>query len=541
MPFSEIFHKLNPIEGVSLPEQMNNPFNYVPHPLCCRAAEEVCAHLSEHPEWSDEIAAGKMFGVLVVRNHSGEVGYLAAFSGNMAGENLHAGFVPPIYNMLLPDDRFRRGEAEISGINRQIAELEQSEEYSSLKIRLAECETQVSAEIAEAKCRLEEQKARRDAERAATSDPARLEELIRESQHQKAEFARLKKSLRAVLEQCRADVGSIEEQIETLRTERKQRSERLQMWLFEQFRIRNARGEERDLCEIFAPTPQRIPPAGAGECAAPKMLQYAYLNNLQPLAMAEFWQGRSPRGEIRRHGEFYPSCQGKCGPILGFMLQGLNLETTTSTECAEPTLIYEDKWLAVVSKPSGMLSVEGRGTAGSVEQWAQERFADAERVMLVHRLDMDTSGALVIAKSLDAYRALQGEFKACRVAKRYIALLEGDVAEECGHIELPLAADYAHRPCQKVDFEAGKSAVTEYRVIERRKGRTLVEFQPLTGRTHQLRLHAAHAEGLNAPIVGDTLYGRRDERLFLHAEYLAFAHPANGERVEFECRCDFGN
>ncbi|MBQ1214661.1 MAG: RNA pseudouridine synthase [Tidjanibacter sp.] len=511
----------------------------MPHPLCRRAAEEVCAYLGEHSEWSAEIAQGKMFGVLVVRDGSGRVGYLAAFSGNLAGSNVHQGFVPPIYNMLQPDERFRCGEAEISAINRRVEELEQSEEFAQKRQRLAECISCGESAVNEAKQTLKEQKAARNAERAVTTNPDRLEILTRESQFQKAEFARLKKQWRDRVEQCRREVEAYQNEIEKLCIERKHRSEELQMWLFGQFRLLNARGEQRNLCDIFAPTPQRIPPAGAGECAAPKLLQYAYQNALQPIAMAEFWQGCSPRGEVRRAGEFYPSCQGKCGPILGFMLQGLDVEKRVVTTKLEPTLIYEDEWLAVVSKPTGMLSVEGRGEKWSVEQWARERFVQAERVMLVHRLDMATSGLLVIAKSLEAYRALQGEFKACRVEKRYVAMLEGVVTEEEGCVELPLATDYEHRPCQKVDFESGKRSVTEYRVLERREGRTLVEFRPLTGRTHQLRLHAAHLEGLAAPIVGDTLYGRRAERLFLHAESIAFRHPATEEWVTFESRCDF--
>lgn len=539
MAFSEIFHKLELIEGYSLPEQMNNPFDYVPHPLCCRAAEEVCAYLGERSEWSGEIAKGKMFGVLIVRSTQGEIGYLAAFSGNLAGSNFHSGFVPPVYDMLQPDDRFRIGEAEISAINRRIEHIESSALLLQMRESLAEALAKSEQEISSAKHLLDEQKALRDIERAATSDPERLAELIRESQHQKAEFARLKKYWREELAQLRAEIDTYQQEVDSLRVERKRRSEELQMWIFKQFRILNARGQERDLCDIFAPTPQRIPPAGAGECAAPKLLQYAYQNNLEPLAMAEFWQGCSPRGEVRRHGAFYPSCQGKCGPILGFMLQGLNVEKRESGKHLEPTLIYEDEWLAVVAKPAEMLSVEGRCEKWSVERWARENFTEAQRVMPVHRLDMSTSGALVVAKSLDAYRALQGEFNACRVAKKYIALLEGDIMIDEGRIELPLAADYANRPCQKVDFESGKPAITEYRVLERRGGRTLVEFSPLTGRTHQLRLHAAHAEGLNAPIVGDALYGNRDRRLFLHAAYIAFTHPATGEWVEFNSPCDF--
>lgn len=539
MPFTEMFHPLTLVEGDSLPVQMNNPFDYEPHPLCYRAAEEVCAYLGEHPEWAAEIAEGKMFGVLLVQDAEGNVGYLSAFSGNLDGKNFHQGFVPPIYDMLRPGEHFRRGEAEISEINRRIAALEQCDDYIAAQSRLAECEARCRAQIEEAKLRLEECKRERDAVRTATTDPERLAALIRESQHQKAEFARLKKQCREQIDTCRGEFDILKERIDHLRSERKRLSEELQMWIFEQFEMLNARGEQRDLCEIFEPTAQRVPPAGAGECAAPKLLQYAYTNNLQPLAMAEFWQGRSPRGVVRRHGGFYPSCQGKCGPILEFMLQGLDIESREAVPTAEPSIIYEDEALAVVVKPAEMLSVEGRVEEWSVECWARKKFADAEQVMVAHRLDMSTSGLLVVAKTLDVYRALQEQFHAQTVEKRYMALLEGEVVADSGHIELPLAADYDNRPCQKVDFERGKRAITEFRVVERRGERTLVEFTPLTGRTHQLRMHSAHVEGLNAPIVGDALYGRRDERLCLHAARIAFTHPASGERVEFESPCEF--
>lgn len=539
MELSEIFHRVILADGEALPERMNNPFDYEPHPLCLRASAEVCALLAQQPEWSEEISKGKMFGVLIVRNREGEVGYLSAFSGNLAGRNVHAGFVPPVYDMLQPGEHFRQGEAEISAINRRVEGLERSATLSALKERVAESVARARVEIDEAKRALKEKKALRDAERATTTDVARLETLTRESQFQKAELARLKRWWREEIEHIGDELENYQNEIEALRAERKCRSEELQTWLFEQFEMLNARGEKRNLCEIFASTPQRVPPAGAGECAAPKLLQYAYLNGMQPLAMAEFWQGRSPRGEVRHHGAFYPSCQGKCGPILGFMLQGLDVERRDAVATSEPTLIYEDEWMAVVVKPEGMLSVEGRSEKRSVERWARERFADAERVMVAHRLDMATSGLLVIAKSLDVYRSLQGEFNACRVEKRYIALLEGVVEGDLGRVELPLSADYAHRPCQKVDFEKGRRAVTEYRVLERRGGRTLVEFRPLTGRTHQLRLHAAHAEGLAAPIVGDALYGARDVRLCLHAAYIAFVHPKTGQMVAFENLFDF--
>ena len=539
MPDSGVLHRLSLASSESLPERMNNPFDYEAHALCRRAAMEVCDFLAAHPEWSDEISEGKMFGVLVVRTPQGELGYLSGFSGNLAGGAVHEGFVPPICDVAHSDDRYLRGDAAITEINTAIATLQQSKELALAKSRLADYEAYAKADMAEAKIRFAEQKALRDTERTITMDSARLEELIRESQFQKAELVRRKKHHREELAQLQAEYEALTDKIESLKSERKRLSEELQLWMFGQFVLLNAKGDRRNLLEIFEHSARGVPPSGAGECAAPKMLQYAYLNNLQPLAMAEFWQGRSPRGEVRRHGEFYPSCKGKCGPILEFMLQGLDVEHSESPKTDMPTLIYEDKWLAVVSKPAGMLSVEGRVEKWSVEQWASEQFKDAERVMVVHRLDMATSGLLLIAKSLDVYRALQRQFHARTVGKRYMALLDGAVAMECGRIELPLAADYEHRPCQKVCFESGKRALTEYRLVERREGQTLVEFVPLTGRTHQLRIHAAHIEGLNAPIVGDALYGRRGARLCLHASHIDFVHPATNERVGFDCPCSF--
>lgn len=532
------------ISAIALPQQFTWPFHYTPHPLCRVAADEVQAYLRSRGEWQDEIAAGKMFGVLVVQERSGEIGFLAAFSGNLAGRNNHEYFVPAVYDMLQPDDFFRREEAEISAINRSVAELEQSAEYRNARQAVQNSKLQAEQEIAELKVTLAQRKIERAQRRAEGEAEAQL---ILESQRDNADLQRLKRHHRDAIAEAESHLAVFDAEIASLREERSRRSADLQMALFREFRMLNARGEVRDLCELFAPTAQHIPPAGAGECAAPKLLQYAYLNDLQPLAMAEFWQGASPRGEVRHDGHFYPSCNSKCKPILMHMMQGLNVEPNPLTEIcpSEPEVLLEDESIVVINKPCGMLSVDGKSGVRSVETWARERYGEKDFPMIVHRLDQSTSGILILAKSKQVHYALQSQFIRRTVEKRYVALLEGEVAHESGTIDLPMRLDYDNRPRQMIAAD-GKQAVTEYKVVGVEDGRTRILFRPITGRTHQLRLHAAHRDGLNAPIVGDDIYGRGlnadcvdGHRLCLHAYSLEFDHPITGERIRVECKADF--
>ena len=449
-------------DNLPLPQLFTYPFHYTPHPLCVKAAEEVQQYLQTRTDWHEELQQGKMFGVLVVKTPTGEVGYLAAFSGNLAGSNHHDYFVPPVYDLLNPDGYFKEEEARISAINVMLNH---------------------------------------------TND-------------------------------------NNQEIIEALKEERKQRSIALQQWIFEQFRLRNARGEEQDIYSIFTQTAHRNPPAGTGECAAPKLLQYAYLNNLQPLAMAEFWWGDSPKGEIRRHGHYYPACRHKCEPILNFMLQGLEVEPnpllTSNTDATQLETVYEDDYLLVVNKPAGMLSVPGKTGQASVLTLLQERYPDATGPILVHRLDMATSGLLLAAKDKDTHALLQKQFEGRTVKKRYIALLEGiPQAEPKGFIRLPLRPDFDNRPLQMVCYEYGKPAVTRYEIMDTENDRTRMAFYPETGRTHQLRVHAAHREGLNCPIVGDPLYGQPTDRLYLHAERLEFRHPVDNRMLRIKKEAPF--
>ena len=530
------------ISLLSLPEKFTYPFHYTPHPLCVAAAGEVGRYLSTKGEWQEELRKGKMFGVLIVRTGEGEVGYLAAFSGILAGKNRHTYFVPPVYDVQEPDGFFRIEEEQISGINRRIEELQADVRYKDCKQRLAD-ETILAGQVLDdIRGRMKAAKVERDRLRS-TVTRVDSEQLIRESQFQKAELKRQKQYWKDHLASLQAEVEVFETEIERLKAERKTRSAALQQWLFKQFRMLNARGEERDLCNLFKDTVQKTPPAGAGECAAPKLLQYAYRNGWQPLAMAEFWWGDSPKNEIRRHGYYYPACKGKCGPILKHMLQGLHVEKnpleTDMHWGTELEIMYEDEWLSVVNKPAGMLSVPGKSDIDSVYGRVRRMYPEATGPMVVHRLDMATSGLMLVAKTKEVHQNLQAQFKNRTVCKRYVAWLDGIVEKKEGHIELPLRPDPEDRPRQVVDAVHGKPAVTDYAVLHYDSGRTFISFIPKTGRTHQLRVHSAHPLGLNAPIVGDELYGKRADRLYLHAEYLGFIHPVSGVYMEIEKESGF--
>lgn len=530
------------ISLLSLPEKFTYPFHYTPHPLCVAAAGEVGRYLSTKGEWQGELRKGKMFGVLIVRTGEGEVGYLAAFSGILAGKNRHTYFVPPVYDVQEPDGFFRIEEEQISGINRRIEELQADVRYKDCKQRLAD-ETILAGQVLDdIRGRMKAAKVERDRLRS-TVTRVDSEQLIRESQFQKAELKRQKQYWKDHLASLQAEVEVFETEIERLKAERKTRSAALQQWLFKQFRMLNARGEERDLCNLFKDTVQKTPPAGAGECAAPKLLQYAYRNDWQPLAMAEFWWGDSPKNEIRRHGYYYPACKGKCGPILKHMLQGLHVEKnpleTDMHRGTELEIMYEDEWLSVVNKPAGMLSVPGKSDIDSVYGRVRRMYPEATGPMVVHRLDMATSGLILIAKTKEVHQNLQAQFKNRTVCKRYVAWLDGIVEKKEGHIELPLRPDPEDRPRQVVDAVHGKPAVTDYTVLHYDSGRTFISFIPKTGRTHQLRVHSPHPLGLNAPIVGDELYGRKADRLYLHAEYLGFIHPVSGVYMEIEKESGF--
>ena len=557
-----------PVSYLALPEKFTYPFHYTPHPLCVLAAEEVKEYIASRKEWQEELASGKMFGVLIVQTDNGitnneenQIGYLAAFSGNLAGKNLHPYFVPPVYDLLQPEGFFKIEEEQISAINIRIRELENSSSYLGSKEKWKIETEQAKAVLNQAKAELKMAKEAREIRRQSSPELSEEEQasLIRESQYQKAEYKRLEKEWKKRLEELETEVRHFDIEIERLKTERKERSAALQRKLFEQFRMLNAQGEVKDLYTIFEQTVQKVPPAGAGECALPKLLQYAYLHQLKPLAMAEFWWGDSPKNEIRHHGYYYPSCKGKCEPILQHMLQGLEIDENPLLnpvhEEEELEIVFEDEWLLVVNKPAGMLSVPGKAEdRDSVYHRLKKKYPEATGPMIVHRLDMATSGLLLVAKTKEVHQDLQAQFANRSIKKRYVAVLDGIVlSERTGRIELPLCLNPLDRPRQIVSKEYGKEAITEYKIIsesekiidesersinEPRKY-TRIVFYPLTGRTHQLRVHAAHPEGLGCPILGDELYGKKADRLYLHAEYIEFRHPIYGDILCIQKEADF--
>jgi tRNA pseudouridine32 synthase/23S rRNA pseudouridine746 synthase len=332
--------------------------------------------------------------------------------------------------------------------------------------------------------------------------------------------------------------GNMEEAA-LLKVRRKEMSVGLQEWLFRQYVVLNALGERKTILDIFAER-GLVPPGGTGDCAAPKLLQYAYLHGLKPLAMGEFWYGDSPLQEVRQQGCFYPSCTGKCGPMLAFMLQGLDVEPNPLDEDSpSPSedfrILFEDDDIIVADKPSGMLAVPGKTLKVSLQERLQRMAGPGPDIRACHRLDMDTSGLIVFAKGTENLAVLQQQFEKHGVRKSYIAkLCPGKTLAAGGRISLPLILDYDDRPRQMVDFQSGKQAVTDWELLrELPGGEALVRFTPLTGRTHQLRVHAAHPLGLGRPIAGDRLYGGGSGRLCLHAASLSFTHPRTGEILSF--------
>ena len=492
-------------------------------------------------EWRNELLAGKMLGVLVVKDLDNSLGYLAAYSGNLAHTGEHPYFVPHIYNLLEPQGLFRTGEAEITEINHSIEALENSPERKDTEELLSTTLAKHEDEKIKMRQAMESAKAKRDKLRSEGNISAEQEAaLIKESQFMKAEMRRLKKRHNAEIEIITQKLNDFQTIINDLKAKRRTKSEQLQNVLFKNYVVNNARGENKDIATIFHQRFNRLPPGGTGDCCAPKLLQYAFLNGLKPVCMAEFWVGQSPQGEVRHHGHFYPACRSKCLPLMEFMLQGLNVESNPllgKNRSFHLTVIYEDQWLIVIDKPSGMLTVPGKDEeAESLLEKVCKMLPEGENALEVHRLDQATSGLVTIAKTKDTQSALRQQFEQRKVHKTYLALLDGCPAEQEGVIDLPLRPNPEDRPRQIVDHKNGKQAITHYRVLEHRGNRTLVEFTPLTGRTHQLRVHASHPQGLNCPIVGDMLYGTASDRLHLHAQTISFTHPVTGDKVSLVSR-----
>ena len=598
-----MLHALSP--SIPSPRQFTYPFCYDLDPLAEAASLELQRYIADADLMSTEKGCGKMFGVLVVEyeDESGasQRGFLAAYSGLLGGRNDWPYFVPPVFDAQQPDGHFKRTEREISAINREIAAIEHDPEYLQSVEQHEQTKKRLQAEVDAFKAEVDAAKARRDARRKSGEPLSEEEqaEMIRESQFMKAELRRRRKAMEKAESTLNSQHSTF---LKSLQRKRKQMSDELQRWLFSAYRMLNAKGEERDLIDIFREYTHAMPPAGAGDCCAPKLLQYAYLHHLRPVCMAEFWWGESPASEIRHHLHYYPACRSKCLPILTHMLKGLDVAPNPLAKkrhTAEPRVLYADEYIMVVDKPAGMLSVPGKAESVrsefsdsaniSVEEYfanlqlptnsqlTTEQFTIGEAdnsklktqnskfLKAAHRLDMDTSGLLVLARTEQAYVELQRQFASRETVKRYEAVLSGvptqnsklktqnSSTQPSGCLEaisLPLIADINDRPRQRVDMEHGKPALTLYNIVEVRavdantavayttkkvdKGRTLVHLYPKTGRTHQLRVHCAHPLGLACPILGDPLYGtERADRMYLHAAELTFRHPATGETMHF--------
>ena len=598
-----MLHTLN--VSIPSPRQFTYPFCYEVDPLAEAASLELQRYIADADLMSTEKGCGKMFGVLVVEyeDESGALqrGFLAAYSGLLGGRNDWPYFVPPVFDAQQPDGHFKRTEREISAINREIAAIEHDPEYLQSVEQHEQTKKRLQAEVDAFKAEVDAAKVRRDARRKSGEPLSEEEqaEMIRESQFMKAELRRRRKAMEQANSTLHIPHSTF---LKSLQRKRKQMSDELQRWLFSAYRMLNAKGEERDLIGIFREYTHAMPPAGAGDCCAPKLLQYAYLHHLRPVCMAEFWWGESPASEIRHHLHYYPACRSKCLPILTHMLKGLDVAPNPLAQkrhSAEPRVLYADDYIMVVDKPAGMLSVPGKAESVrsefsdsaniSVEEYfanlqlptnsqlPTEQFtigeADNSKLKIqnskflkaAHRLDMDTSGLLVLARTEQAYVELQRQFASRETVKRYEAVLSGvptqnsklktqnSSTQPSGCLEaisLPLIADINDRPRQRVDMEHGKPALTLYNIVEVRavdantavaytikkvdKGRTLIHLYPKTGRTHQLRVHCAHPLGLACPILGDPLYGiERADRMYLHAAELTFRHPVTGEPMHF--------
>ncbi|MFV0141562.1 MULTISPECIES: RluA family pseudouridine synthase [Empedobacter] len=548
-----------PITTYELPEKFDYPFYYEPTEIAKQACKELKEYLETQTDFEHNFGLendlsstpiGKMFGVLVVRNKKNEVGYLAAVSGKLANTNQHKLFVPPVFDMLNKNGFFLEQEERLNEINRILESLENNQNYLQLKEDFIQFEINSKLKIEEGKQLLKSNKKNRKFQRETISPTLSQEELqsfeedlVKQSLRDKYEFRVLSEKLDAEKQFLLNKINVFETEINSLKEERKTKSNSLQNQLFNQYQFLNKFKQEKGLLEIFSNTVFQQPPAAAGECAAPKLLQYAFQNDLEPICMAEFWWGDSPKSEVRKHGQFYPACTGKCEPILGHMLQGIelneNLLLKQNSTVEELEILYQDDDLVVINKPEEFLSVPGIEIKDSVYLRIKHQFPLATGPIIVHRLDMSTSGILVLALNKESHKLLQQQFIKRKVQKRYIALLDGNIERDYGFIDLPLRVDLDDRPRQMVCYEHGKKAQTKYEVITRKSNKTLVYFYPITGRTHQLRMHASHRLGLNAPIIGDDLYGKKANRLHLHAESLEFTHPKTKELMKFQVEPNF--
>ena len=551
-------HFKEDISGIQVPDKFTFPFYYEPHPLAKVATKEIQEYLEKQTDFEHEFgiksvkqknAIGKMFGILVVKKIDNSLGYLAAFSGKLADKSLPDKFVPPIFNMRTEGSFYIQGEKKIEKIGAEIQLLKKDENYLSLKKSLKKLSKKIEEDLAAQRKKMKTSKLSRRLQKKeaesnldATNFNILNKKLIQESYNDQFYYKELQEYYFYKIEESKTLLAHFENKIMGLMALRKKTSAILQNTLFEKYQFLNQFKEQKGLLAIFN-NPSSRPPAGAGDCSAPKLLQYAFQHHLIPIALAEFWWGISPNSEIRKHKNFYPSCLSRCKPILNHMLKGIDMEENlllkNLTKKEELSVIYEDDDLIIVNKPPEFLSVPGKEIKDSVYTRIKQKYPEATGPLIVHRLDMSTSGIIVLTKTKEANKILQGQFIKRTVKKRYVALLSGKLSKKQGVIKLPLRLDLDDRPRQLVDFMNGKKAETNWVFINQNNNQTRVHFYPITGRTHQLRVHAAHKEGLNTPIKGDDLYGNKQDRLYLHAEFIEFVHPSSKKEISFTVPADF--
>ena len=551
-------HFKEDISGIQVPDKFTFPFYYEPHPLAKVATKEIQEYLEKQTDFEHEFgiksvkqknAIGKMFGVLVVKKTDNSLGYLAAFSGKLADKSLPDKFVPPIFNMRTEGSFYIQGEKKIEKIGAEIQLLKKDENYLSLKKSLKKLSKKIEEDLAAQRKKMKTSKLSRRLQKKeaesnldATNFNILNKKLIQESYNDQFYYKELQEYYFYKIEESKTLLADFENKIIGLMALRKKTSAILQNTLFEKYQFLNQFKEQKGILDIFN-NPSSMPPAGAGDCSAPKLLQYAFQHHLTPIALAEFWWGISPNSEIRKHKNFYPSCQSRCKPILNHMLEGIemneNLIHKNLLKNQELRIVFEDDDIIIVNKPPEFLSVPGKEIKDSVYTRIKQKYPEATGPLIVHRLDMSTSGIIVLTKTKEANKIVQKQFIKRTVKKRYVALLSGKLTKKQGVIKLPLRLDLDDRPRQLVDFINGKKSETNWTVIAHNNNQTRIHFYPITGRTHQLRVHAAHKEGLNIPIKGDDLYGNKQDRLYLHAEFIEFVHPSSKKEISFTVPADF--
>lgn len=544
----------DPADHHTLPDRFTFPYYYAPHKTCELAMLDLQSRLQKAGVDGDSL--GQLYAVLLTQDlNTGELGYLSAHGGLALDESL----VAPLSSIEFVPSAFEKTRFELvcGGLINQVTEqakqiesFEQLHNLAELNIRLELAKEQSATEIANFQKQMANNKTERDALRA--SYEASMQEIPGSFGHTAqgsdllkqlgAASSQEKRDLKALRVKWKQAIAELQSNIDTINTtlhdKRKQYAElavRLEEQRLSHYHFLNASNQTKSLLKLLN---GKEALEGTGDCCLPKLLNFAFRHNLKPLALAEFWWGRPPRQEIRQHGNLYPVCQSRSFEILEHQLEGMALEDNplivNPAVGKQFDIVYEDKEIVVVNKPAEFLSVPGKFIEDSVYSRIKAKYPDATGPLIIHRLDMSTSGLLILALTAESNRHIQKQFIERTVEKRYTALLDGDVQGESGDISLPLRGDITDRPRQLVCHQYGKKAQTHWQVVRRSEGKTKVHLYPKTGRTHQLRVHCAHPDGLGTPITGDDLYGYKRDRLHLHAGYLKLVHPTTGQWIEFE-------